>query len=154
MRSMKRSTAIFLQTAIALFGLAVLVFLLWEPNVEGRNAHATLFEVYFEDAFLACWYAASIFFFVALYQVFGLLGDAGRGEGFSLRSLSALRIIRYCAFAIIGFILASEVYLVAVVRGRDDIAGGVAMGTFVGLCSIAVAIAAALFERKLRARTT
>ena len=148
---MKRSTAIFLQTAIALFGLAVLVFLLWEPNVEGRNAHATLFEVYFEDAFLACWYAASIFFFVALYQVFKLLGDAG-GQGFSARSLSALQTLRYSTFGIIAFVLASEVYLIVVVRGHDDIAGGVAVGTFVSLCSTAAAIAAVLFERRLRAR--
>ena len=36
------------------------------------------------------------------------------------------------------------------VRGEDDIAGGVAMGIFVALISIAIAIAAAVFERKFK----
>ncbi|MGB6703444.1 hypothetical protein [Methyloceanibacter sp.] len=39
---------------------------------------------------------------------------------------------------------------VIVVRGEDDIAGGVAMGIFVALISIAIAIAAAVFERKFK----
>jgi hypothetical protein len=34
-------------------GGAVFVFLLWEPHIEGRNAHATLFQIYFNDPFLA-----------------------------------------------------------------------------------------------------
>lgn len=143
---MKRSSAICLQTAIALFGIAVFFFLLWEPNVEGRNAHATLFDVYFKDTFLAIAYLASILFFVALYQAFRLFGDARRSGGFSLRSLSALGTIRYCALVVIGFILIGEAYLFIVVNGTDDIAGGVAMGIFVILFSTAAAIAAAMFE--------
>ena len=146
---MKRSSATLLQTATALLGLAVLVFLLWEPNVEGRNAHATLFEVYFNDAFLAIAYAASIPFFVGLYQAFKLFGEAGRNEAFSPRSLSALRIIKYCAIIVIGFVLAGEAYLFVVVRGTDDIAGGVAMGNVAILFCAAAAIAAARFERTL-----
>jgi hypothetical protein len=41
---------------------------------------------------------------------------------------------------------------VIVVRGESDIAGGVAMGIFVALISIAIAIAAAVFERNLKIR--
>jgi hypothetical protein len=41
---------------------------------------------------------------------------------------------------------------VIVVRGEGDIAGGVAMGIFVALISIAIAIAAAVFERNLKIR--
>ncbi|HWA90713.1 MAG TPA: DUF2975 domain-containing protein [Rhizomicrobium sp.] len=136
---MTRSSAIALQTAIALFGIAVFVFLLWEPNVEGRNAHATLFQVYFDDAFLACAYAASVPFFVGLYQAFKLVG--------SPRSVRALRTIKYCAIVVIGFVLAGEAYLFLAVRGKDDIAGGVAMGILVMLFCAVAAIAAARFER-------
>jgi len=149
---MKRSTAIFLQTTIALFGIAVLFFLLWEPQIEGRNAHATLYEIYFKDSFLACAYAASVLFFVALYQAFRLFGDMGRWEVPSQRSLRALRIIRYCALILVGFVLAGLAYLMLVMKGQDDIAGGVAMGGFVASFFVIAATAAALFEKNLQAR--
>ena len=149
---MKRSSALFLQTAIVVFGVAVFAFLLWEPIVEGRNAHATLFEIYFKDTFLACAYIASVFFFVAIYQAFQLLGEAGRNGAFSPRSLSALRIIRNCALVLIGFVAVGEAYLVIVMRGEDDIAGGVFMGVLVALLCTAMATAASLFERILRRR--
>jgi hypothetical protein len=59
-RTMKRSSALFLQAAIVLIGIGALAFLLWEPHIEGRNAHATTFEIYFKDPFLAYVYVGSI----------------------------------------------------------------------------------------------
>jgi hypothetical protein len=147
---MNRSAARLLQAATVLLGIAVFGFLLWEPNVEGRNAHATLFEVYFNDPFLACAYTASVPFFVALYQAFRLFGDAGRNDLVSPRSLSALRTIRHCALLIIGCVLVAEAYLFIVVRGQDDIAGGVAMGIVVAMFSAIAATMTALFERNLQ----
>jgi hypothetical protein len=67
MRSLVVPT-IFLQAVIVLIGIGALALMLWEPHIEGRNAHATLFEIYFNDPFLAYAYLASIPFFVALYQ--------------------------------------------------------------------------------------
>jgi hypothetical protein len=149
---MKRRFAMFLQTVVVLLGVAVFVFLLWEPHVEGRNAHATLFEIYFKDPFLACAYSVSIFFFVALYQAFKLFGDAGRDGAFSASSLNALRTIRSCMLILIGFVATGEVFLFIKVRGEDDIAGGVAMGVFIALFFAGIATAATLFERALRKR--
>ena len=71
---MKRSSTIFLQIVIVLIGIGALALLLWEPHLEGVNKHATLFEMYFKDSFLAYVYVASIPFFVALYQAFKVLG--------------------------------------------------------------------------------
>jgi hypothetical protein len=149
---MKRSSAVFMQTVTVLLGIAVFVFLLWEPQIEGRNAHATLYEIYFKDTFLACAYVASIPFFVAIYQTFKLLGDAGRNEIVSPRSLRALRTIRYCALIVLGFVAVGEACLFIMVRGKDDIAGGVAMGLLVALLFTAVATVAGLFERTLQRR--
>src|SRR5690349_7930555 len=98
---MKRSSTIFLQVVIALVGIGALTVLLWEPHIEGRNAHATLFEIYFKDPFLAYVYIASIPFFVALYQAFKVLGYAGQNKIFSQEAVKALRNIKYCAMAII-----------------------------------------------------
>ena len=93
---MKRSSTIFLQAVIVLIGVGALAVLLWEPRIEGRNAHATNFEIYFKDPFLAYAYIASIPFFVALYQAFRLLGYMRRNEVFSPRSVKALRTIKRC----------------------------------------------------------
>ena len=146
---MKRGSTIFLQVVIILIGIGALAFLLWEPNIEGRNAHATLFQVYFNDPFLAYAYTASIAFFVALYQAFKLLGYIGKNKVFSLNSVRALRTIKYCAMTIVGFIVAPVVYLF-IARPGDDIAGGVAMGIFIAFVSVVIATAAAVFERLLQ----
>src|ERR1700704_4707056 len=99
---MKRSSTIFLQGVIGLIGIGALALLLWEPHIEGRNAHATLFEMYFKDPFLAYAYIASIPFFVALYQACKVLGYAGQNKVFSPAAVNALRTIKYGAIALIG----------------------------------------------------
>src|SRR6266478_2060114 len=107
---MKRSSTIFLQAVVVLIGTGALALLLWEPHIEGRNAHATLFEIYFKDPFLAYAYLASIPFFVALYQAFKVLGYAGQNKVFSPAAVKALRTIKYCAIAIIGFAAVSVIF--------------------------------------------
>jgi Protein of unknown function (DUF2975) len=147
---MKRSSTIFLQIVIVLIGIGALALMLWEPHLEGRNAHATPFEIYFKDPFLAYAYAASIAFFVALYQAFKLLGYIGANEVFSQRSVKALRTIKYCAMTLVAFIVGAEAYLFIFVRGKDDIAGGVVIGLLMVFVSVVAATAAAVFERLLQ----
>jgi hypothetical protein len=148
--SARRGSTIFLQVVIVLIGIGALALMLWEPHLEGRNAHATLFEIYFKDPFLAYAYLASIAFFVALFQAFKLLGYIGQNKVFSLKSVRALRTIKYCAIALVAMIGAAVAYLFIAVRGKDDIAGGVAMGVLMILVSVVIATAAAVFERLLQ----
>lgn len=147
---MKRVSTIFLQVVIVLLGMGVFAFLLWEPHLEGRNANATLFEIYFKDPFLAYIYLAFIPFFVGLYQAFKVLGYARRNEIFFQHSVRALRIIKYCALTTAILILGAAAYLFIFVRGKDDIAGGVMMGVFIIFGSAVIATAAAVFERVLQ----
>jgi len=135
---------------IVLISIGALALMLWEPHLEGRNAHATLFQIYFNDPFLAYAYIASIAFFVALFQAFKLLGYVGRSDVFSQRSVKALRTIKYCAMSLVGFLVGAEAYFFIVQRGKDDIAGGVMMGLFLIFISVVVATAAAVFERTLQ----
>jgi hypothetical protein len=72
--TVKTSSALFAQVAIVLIGLGVLVLMLEKAHLEGRNAHATTFEIYFKDPFLAHAYVGSIPFFVTLTRAFGLFG--------------------------------------------------------------------------------
>lgn len=130
-------------------GLGVLVFMLWEPHLEGRNVHATFFQIYFNDPFLAYVYTVSIAFFTALFQAFRLLGYAGRNQAFSPRSLQALRTIKYCGTILVVCILGAEAYFFIVQRGKDDITGGVMLGLIMIFISAIVATAADVFARTL-----
>jgi len=147
---MKRSSTIFLQIVIVLIGIGVFALMLWEPHLEGRNAHATPFEIYFKDPFLAYAYTASIAFFVALYQAFKLLGYIGANQVFSQRSVKALRTIKYCALTLVAFIVGAEVFFFIAQRGKEDIAGGVVIGLVMIFISAVAATAAAVFERLLQ----
>src|SRR5688572_1160668 len=147
---MKRSSTIFLQIVIVLIGIGALALLLWEPHIEGRNAHATLFEIYFKDPFLAYAYTASIAFFVALYQAFKLLGYIRANQVFSQRSVKALRTIKYCALTLVALSVGAEAYFFIFVRGNDDIAGGVMIGLVMIFVSVVAATAAAVHERLLQ----
>ncbi|OGR42753.1 MAG: hypothetical protein A2X35_01475 [Elusimicrobia bacterium GWA2_61_42] len=142
---MKRSPAIFLQAVVVLIGAGALGFMLWEPHIEGRNAQATLFEIYFKDPFLAYAYIGSIPFFAALYQAFKVLGYAGQDKVFPQAAVKALRTIKYCALATIGFVALGEIFIV--LGESDDRAGGVFMGVLITFGAIVAAAAAARFER-------
>ena len=144
---MKRSS-IFLQSVIVLIGISALALLLWEPHIEGRNAHATLFDIYFKDPFLAYAYVASIPFFVALYQAFKVLGYAGQGKIFSQAAVNALRTIRSCALSIIGFVAVGELFIAF--GSSDDRAGGVFMGVLIAFGSVVIATATGMLGRILQ----
>jgi hypothetical protein len=134
-----------------LIGLGALALLLWEPHVEGRNAHATFFEIYFKDPFLALVYAGSIPFFIALYQAFKLLGYARHNKVFSSEAVKALRTIKYCALAIIGFVVVEELFILLMNKGDNDNPGApIFMGLLIMFPSVVVAAAAAMFERILQ----
>src|SRR4051812_28079913 len=144
----KRSSTAFLQTVIVLIGIGALALMLWEPHLEGRNAHATPFEIYFKDPFLAYAYVASIPFFAALYQAFKVLGYARQNKAFSEAAVKALRTIKFCAIAIIGFVAGAELFIM--LHNSDDRAGGVFIGILISFGSIIIAAAAATFEWILR----
>src|SRR3990167_1026229 len=124
---MNRNSILFLRIVILLIGIGTLVLMLWEPHIEGRNAHATLFEIYFKDPFLAYAYIASIPFFVALYQAFKLLGYIGQNKVFSLNSVKALRTIKYCAIVLSVLILMVGLYIRIFHAEGDDPAGFLAV---------------------------
>jgi hypothetical protein len=145
---MKKALVTFLQVVIVLIGIAVFIFMLWEPHFEGRNVGATVSEIYFNDPFLVYAYTASIAFFIGLYQAFKLLGYVGKNTLLSPHSLKALRTIKHCAMTILAFVVGAEAYLFIAQPG-DDIAGGVFMGLLLIAASGIVASAAARFEKTL-----
>jgi hypothetical protein len=147
MRSLVVPT-IFLQAVIVLIGIGALALMLWEPHIEGRNAHATLFEIYFNDPFLAYAYLASMPFFVALYQAFKVLAYIRLNKAFSQATVKALRTIKFCALGIIGFVAVGELFIM--LGNSDDRAGGVFIGVLITFGSVVSATVAVMFERILQ----
>jgi hypothetical protein len=145
---MNRGSILFLKAVLVLIGIGALALMLWEPHIEGRNAHATLFEIYFKDPFLAYAYIASTPFFVALYQAFKVLGYAGRNTVFSTAAVKSLRTIKYCAMAIIGFVAVGELFIM--LGDSDDRAGGVFMGILITFPAVVIATAMVVLERVLQ----
>ena len=145
---MKRGSLLFLRGVILLVGVGVLAGLLWEPQVEGRNANADLATIYFRDPFLAYAYVGSLPFFFGVYQAFKFLGYVGQGQAFSPAAVRPLRLIKYCALAVIGFIVGAELYVILGVS--DDRAGGVAMGIAATFACLVTLTAAAVLERVLQ----
>ncbi len=147
---MKKSSTTFLQVVIALVGISTLVLMLWEPHLEGRNVGASLYQIYFNDPFLAYVYVASIAFFAALYQGFKLLGYIGENKVFSQGAVKALRNIKYCAVALGVLIVGAGAYIKAFHSTGDDPAGFLAMCIVATFASIVTASVAAVFERTLQ----
>jgi hypothetical protein len=145
---MKQSSTLFLKVVILLIGIGVLTGMILFPQTEGRNANADLLTIYLRDPLLAYTYIASIPFFVALYQAFRMLGYIEQNKAFSQTSVRALRNIKYCAIAIIGFIIAGEAFII--LGGEGDRAGIVAIGIYTTFISIIIATAVAIFERLLQ----
>lgn len=147
---MKKGLAIFLQGVLVLIAIGVLTFLLWEPHVEGRNAHATVFEIYFKDPFLAYVYLASIPFFTALYQAIRVLGYVQQNQTFSPATVRAVRIIKYCAFGTALLIVGAGVFIKLNAHPGDDPAGFLMLCMVAIFVSIVVGTIATVFGRILQ----
>lgn len=131
-----------------LIGCVVLAVLLFEPHVEGRNANATLVDIYFRDPFLVFVYIGSIPFFVALFRTFKLLGYIVSGDsGFSTHSLRAAQRIRSWARVTLAFVVVGVSILIVTGDERP-------VALFVGLVPtialLTIVSSAALFERLLQ----
>lgn len=146
---MKRSSIIFLQAVIVLIGIVALAILIRLPLTEGRAANLDLFRIYF-DPFILYGYAASIPFFIALYQAFKLLGYIGQNKVFSSNSVRTLKSIKYCSIALSILIAMAGLYIRISHNKEDDPAGFLAICIVTTFISIVVATAAAIFEKILQ----
>jgi hypothetical protein len=146
---MKRISTVFLQAVIVLIGIVALAILIRIPLTEGRATNLDLFSIY-SDPFILYGYAASIAFFVALYKAFKLLGYIGQNKVFSLKSVRALKSIKYSAIVISILIVAAGLYIRIFHSKEDDPAGFLAICIVTTFVSIVVATAAAIFEKLLQ----
>lgn len=146
--AVKNSSTAFLQTILVVLGVGILLALIAMPQFEGRNANATIFEIYFNDLFLAYVYLGAIPFFVGLYQAFKILGFVAKNNTSSHATIKALRTIKYCAFITAGTIIAADAFLILSSRSNgEDAAGAVMLGFITTFASVVIGTAATVFER-------
>jgi hypothetical protein len=146
---MSRSAALLLQVVLVLIGMAALAFLLGEPHLEGRNAQATTFQVYFQDPFLAYVYLGSTPFFVALYLGFRLCRHVRQQRPLSQATVDALRSIKYCAIILLGFVAGGVVFILRF-GDPDDRPAGIFMSFLAASGASVIAFAAATGARHLQ----
>ena len=150
--SMKQGSTLFLKIVIALIGIVALAGMIRFPQTEGRAANLDLISIY-RDPFIIYLYIASIPFFVALYQAIKLLGFVEKNKIFSQAAVIAVRNVKYCALAFMGFIAAAIFYIVVMAKitnGNDDPAGFIVIGLVVIFTSAVIATAAAVFQKLLQ----
>lgn len=148
MDTIKRNS-IFFQIIIILIGLMALYILIRFPLTEGRAANLDLLSIYL-DPFILYGYAASIAFFVTLFNVYKLLGNYGNNKLLSLHSIKNLKIIKFCAIILSILILLAALYIRLFHHKEDDPAGFLAISILTALISILVATAAAKFQKHLQ----
>jgi hypothetical protein len=149
---MKRGSTLFLKLVIVLLALVVLTWMVVFPRSEGAAASRDLISIY-TDPFVLYLYVAWTPFFVALYQAIRLLGFVEKNTVFSRSAVEAIRKIKYCAIAYLGFIAVAVSYISVMARvkgGDDDPAGFVAIGLVLIFASAVFATAAAVFQKILQ----
>lgn len=146
---MKKVSTVFLQAVIVLIGIIAIAILIWFPLTEGRATNLDLFSIY-ADPFILYAYAASIAFFVALYNAFKLLNYIGQNNVFSTNSVKTLKNIKYCAIVLGVLIVAAGIFIKFSHNKDDDSAGFLAMCMITAFVAIVVATAAAVFEKILQ----
>jgi hypothetical protein len=109
-----------------LIAIVVIAIMIRFPLAEGRAENLNLFSIY-SDPFILYGYAASIQFFIALYNGFKLLGHIGQNKAFSLNSVRALRSIKYCAILLSIFIVIAALYIRIFHNKNDDPVGFISM---------------------------
>lgn len=135
----------FLQFLTSLFGLGILAFLIWEPQVEGRNVGKVWYEIYFQDPFLAFVYMGSIPCFVGVFKVFQFLSRVRNGKVFSSEVVRDIKVIRQMALLTMGLALIGQGILL--LNNSDDRAGGMAIGMFIHfLAFLVIAVTTVIAE--------
>ncbi|MDI3320661.1 DUF2975 domain-containing protein [Pinibacter soli] len=140
---MKKNSVRLFQALIVFIGIVTLAILIRFPLTEGRAANLDLFSIY-ADPFILYGYAASIAFFVALYQAFKFLGYIGQNKTYSLRSVDTIKRIKYCAIVLSVLVVIAGLYIKVSHNKDDDPAGFLAICVVAILGCIAVATGAAV----------
>ncbi|XKE95399.1 DUF2975 domain-containing protein [Metaplanococcus flavidus] len=149
----KQASTLFLKVVLVLMALAVLALCVFGlPGMAARDAELHPEKAYLQYPFLISAYVFFIPVFIAMYQAFKLLTYIDLNQAFSELAVKSLKIIRYCAYAVIVFIVLGEMATIALIRG-EDITHIITLGAIGSFACITVAVFAGLLQKLLKDAT-
>lgn len=144
---MGRGTTLFLKATVFLMGIPIVALCIFGlPAVVGEAAD--IYPAWMYVPIIVAMYASAIPFFAALYQAFKLLKYIDRNQAFSELSVRALKLVKYCAFAI-AVLYTSALPFVYFVADRDDAPGLAVLGMVVPFASVVIGVFAAVLQKLL-----
>ena len=139
---LKKSSLLFLQIALTLFGVLILFMLLRMPLSEGRAKDLDLVSIY-ADPFILYGYITAIPFFMALYAGVFYIESLKENSKYANQSKTYLNKIKNAAFTF-AFMLEAAGFYIKFTHHPDDVPAGFMAITM--LCTVA-AISVGLWAR-------
>ena len=146
---MKRET-FFLKAVVVLMGLPVVALCIFIiPEIAAFLVELVPSLSYLQYPFMIGLYASAGIYFVALYEVFKLLGYIDQDLAFSDLTVQVLKNIKRCAAAISAlFILFMP--LIFMMGDLDDAPGLVLIGLIIIFACMVIAVFAAVLQKLLQ----
>ncbi|MCO7177141.1 DUF2975 domain-containing protein [Sporolactobacillus kofuensis] len=146
---MKRETFV-LKFAVVLMGLPVLALCIFVvPKIAAFFAELNPKFAYLHYPFYIGLDVTALVFFVALYQTLRLLSYIDKNQAFSELSVTALKVIKYCAM-IIGALYVVFMPLIYLMADADDSPGMIVIGMIIIFGCIVIAVFAAVLQKLLK----
>ncbi len=147
---MKRGSTVFLKFVLcvmALGALAIAIFAVPQIPRGGAPAHSHI--IYFAYLFMGGLYVSAIPFLIALLQAWKLLTYIDTNTAFSENSVTALKIIKYCAIVISILFTTGIPFLFQAAQIEDAPALGLLSLAFAA-SPLVVAVFAAVLQKLIR----
>ncbi|MCG7406570.1 DUF2975 domain-containing protein [Paenibacillus sp. ACRRX] len=144
---MKRASTLFLKISVFVMGLPALAICVVSA--------VSLFQEPIDPfpgklyAIVIGFFAATIPYYVALYQAFKLLSYIDKNIAFSELSVQALKKIKYCGISI-GIIFVAMEPVLYIMAQHMDAPGIILLGLIVAFASFVIAVFGAVLERLLQ----
>ena len=136
---LKKSSLLFLQIALTLFGVLILFMLLRMPLSEGRAKDLDLVSIY-TDPFILYGYITAIPFFMALYAGVLYIESLKENSKYTNQSKHYLNKIKNAAYAFAFMLAAAGLYIKMSHHPDDDPAGFMAITIICTVAALSVGI--------------
>jgi len=146
----KRGSTLFLKIAVIFIGIPVLALCIFVvPEIANYTTELYPDSAYLKYLVFIVLYASVIPFYIALSQAFKLLSYIDKNKAFSQISVSALKIIKYCAITI-SILYVVGMPLFYLIAEADDAPGIIVIGLVIIFASMVIAVFAAVLQRLLQ----
>lgn len=144
---MKCGSTLILKITVLLIGTPVIAFVLiglpWLINNPANSDYANILY-----SILFIMYISVIPYFIALYQAFQLLINIENNKAFSIVSVRALKIIKYCAMSI-SILYVIGMPFIFLLGDKDDAPGVILMGLIIIFATIVVSVFSDVLQKLL-----